>query len=548
MADTPSGETKAQKGAAEAATWADERYHPAGGLRRQIVKVFPDHWSFLLGEMALYSFIILILSGVFLTFFFDPSLTEVTYNGVYQNLRGVEMSKAFESTLNISFDVRAGLFVRQIHHWAALLFLASMVVHLCRNFFTGAFRKPREVNWVIGASLLLLGIVEGFVGYSLPDDLLSGTGLRIMSAIILAVPVVGTWIQFLVFGGEFPGEIINDRFYIAHVLLIPGILLALIAAHLALVWYQKHTQFPAAGRTERNVVGVRIMPVFAAHGLGWFAMVFGMLALMSGLFQINAVWNYGPYDPAMVSAGSQPDWYMGFTDGIIRLWPAWEMYIGNYTIPQPFVPAMLLGVMFALLFGWPFIERKLTKDNVTHNLLQRPRDAPTRTSLGSMAIAFYVILTIASGDDLIALKFDISLNAITWFLRMAMLVVPPIVFLISYRFCLGLQRSDLQVLEHGVETGILKRDNFGDFVEMHQPLGGMDAHDHPVPLDYQGATVPKKMNKLGFAGKPAPGSLFIPDPPEQVDALNETEHTAERAERRALSGLPDAGKPSDERN
>jgi len=432
MADTSSGETKAQKRAAEAATWADERYHPAGGLRRQIVKVFPDHWSFLLGEMALYSFIILILSGVFLTFFFDPSLTEVTYNGVYQNLRGVEMSKAFESTLNISFDVRAGLFVRQIHHWAALLFLASMVVHLFRNFFTGAFRKPREVNWVIGASLLLLGIVEGFVGYSLPDDLLSGTGLRIMSAIILAVPVVGTWIQFLVFGGEFPGEIISDRFYIAHVLLIPGILLALIAAHLALVWYQKHTQLPAAGRTERNVVGVRIVPVFAAHGLGWFAMVFGMLALMSGLFQINAVWNYGPYDPAMVSAGSQPDWYMGFTDGIIRLGPAWEMYIGNYTIPQPFVPAMLRGVMFALLFGWPFIERKLTKDNVTHNLLQRPRDAPTRTSLGSMAIAFYVILTIASGDDLIALKFDISLNAITWFLRMAMLVVPPIVFLISY--------------------------------------------------------------------------------------------------------------------
>jgi len=548
MADTSSEETKAQKRAAKAATWADERYHPAGGLRRQIVKVFPDHWSFLLGEIALYSFIILILSGVFLSFFFDPSLTEVTYNGTYQNLRGVEMSKAYESTLNISFDVRAGLFVRQIHHWAANLFLAAMVVHLFRNFFTGAFRKPREVNWVVGATLLLLGIVEGYVGYSLPDDLLSGTGVRIMSSIILSIPVVGTWIQWLIFAGEFPGEIINERFYIAHVLLIPGILLALIAAHLAMVWYQKHTQFPAPGRTERNVVGVRIMPVFAAHGLGWFAMVFGTLALMSGLFQINPVFNYGPYDPAQVSAGSQPDWYMGFTDGIIRIWPAWEVYIGSHTIPQPFVPAMLLGVIFGLLFGWPFIERKLTKDNVTHNLLQRPRDAPTRTSLGAMAIAFYLVLTIASGDDLIALKFDISLNAITWFLRIAMFVVPPIVFLISYRFCLGLQRSDLQVLEHGVETGVLKRDNYGDFVEMHQPLGGTDEHGHPVPLDYKGATVPKKMNKLGAAGKPAPGSLFIPDPPEQADAMKEAEHTAEREETRALSGLPDAGKPSDERD
>jgi len=293
---------------------------------------------------------------------------------------------------------------------------------------------------------------------------------------------------------------------------------------------------------------VRIMPVFAAHGLGWFAMVFGTLALMSGLFQINPVFNYGPYDPAKVSAGSQPDWYMGFTDGIIRIWPAWEVYIGSHTIPQPFVPAMLLGVIFGLLFGWPFIERKLTKDNVTHNLLQRPRDAPTRTSLGAMAIAFYLVLTIASGDDLIALKFDISLNAITWFLRIAMFVVPPIVFLISYRFCLGLQRSDLQVLEHGVETGVMKRDNYGDYVEMHQPLGGTDAHGHPVPLDYQGATVPKKMNKLGSAGKPAPGSLFIPDPPEQADAMREAEHAADREETRALSGLPEAGKPSHERD
>ena len=547
MTDTSPLESKAEKRAAAAATWADERYHPAAGLRRQIVKVFPDHWSFLLGEMALYSFIILILSGVYLTFFFDPSLAEVTYNGAYQNLRGVEVSKAFETTLNLSFEVRGGLLVRQIHHWAALLFLAAMVVHLFRNFFTGAFRKPRELNWVIGASLLVLGIVEGFAGYSLPDDLLSGTGLRIMSSIILAVPVVGTWIQWLIFGGEFPGDIINDRFYIAHVLLIPGILLALIAAHLALVWYQKHTQFPAPGRTERNVVGVRIMPVFALHGLGWFAMTFGMLALMGGLLQINAVWNYGPYDPAMVSAGSQPDWYMGFTDGIIRLWPAWEMYLGNHTIPQPFVPAMLLGVMFALLFTWPFLERKLTKDTVSHNLLQRPRDAPTRTSLGTMAIAFYVILTIASGDDLIALQFDISLNAITWALRVAMLIVPPLVFLITYRFCLGLQRSDLQVLEHGVEVGIIQRDAYGDYREVHQPLGGTDTDDHPIPLPYQGATIPKKMNKLGLAGRPAHGSLFRPDPPEQNVALKDAQDEAEHQETRAMTGRPDAGTPRDER-
>jgi len=538
---------RAEKMGASAATWADERYHLASGMRRQIIKVFPTHWSFLLGEMALYSFIVLLLSGTFLTFFFDPSMTEVTYNGAYQNLRGVEMSRAYETSLNLSFEVRGGLFIRQIHHWAALLFLASMVVHLLRNFFTGAFRRPREVNWVLGALLLILGIVEGFAGYSLPDDLLSGTGLRITSSIMLAIPVVGTWISWLVFGGEFPGEIILDRFYIAHVLLIPGILLALIAAHLALVWYQKHTQFPGVARTERNVVGVRIVPVFAAHGLGWFAIVFGTMALMAGLFQINPIWNYGPYDASQVSAGSQPDWYMGFTDGIIRLWPAWEMYIGNYTIPQPALPAMLLGAILGLLVVYPFLERKLLKDDATHNLLQRPRDVPVRTSLGAMAIAFYVVLTISAGNDIIAFHFAISLNAMTWIGRIGLILLPPLVYLITYRWCLGLQRSDRQVLEHGVETGIIRRRAGGDFIEVHQPLGGIDHHGHGVPLEYQGAPVPKKMNKLGLAGRAAPGGLLRPDSPEQIEALTEADHEAHREQSRALSGIPDAGAPRDQR-
>ena len=547
MTDTSAVDSTIEQRAASAATWADERYHMAGGMRRQMNKVFPHHWSFLLGEMALYSFVILILSGVYLTFFFDPSMAEVTYNGVYQNLRGVGMSKAYETSLNLSFEVRGGLFIRQIHHWAALLFLAAMVAHLCRTFFTGAFRKPREANWVLGAFLLILGIVEGFAGYSLPDDLLSGTGLRIMSSIILSIPVVGTWISFLVFGGEFPGEVIIDRLYIVHVLLIPGILLALIAAHLALVWYQKHTQFPAAGRTEQNVVGVRIVPVFALNGGGLFAIVFGTMALMAGLFQINPIWNYGPYDPAQVSAGSQPDWYMGFTDGIVRLWPSWEIYIGSHTIPQPAVPAIMLGLILGVLTMYPFIERKLVKDTAAHNLLQRPRDVPVRTSIGAMAITFYVVLTVASADDLIALKFSLSINAATWALRIALIVLPPLLYFITYRWCIGLQRSDREVLEHGVETGIIRRSIDGEFIELHQPLGGVDEHGHALPLAYQGATVPKKMNKLGSAGRPAAGGLFRPDPPEQVEALHSEERTAHREETRALSGIPDAGKPSEPR-
>ncbi|MEO9223284.1 MAG: cytochrome bc complex cytochrome b subunit [Mycobacteriaceae bacterium] len=521
----------------------------AGGMRRQINKVFPTHWSFLLGEMALYSFIILIISGVYLTFFFDPSMAEVTYNGVYQNLRGVEMSRAYETTLNISFEVRGGLFIRQVHHWAALLFLAAMVTHLARTFFTGAFRKPREVNWVLGALLLILGIVEGFAGYSLPDDLLSGTGLRIASAIMLSVPVAGTWIHWLVFGGEFPGDVIIDRFYIAHVLLIPGILLALIAAHLALVWYQKHTQFPSAGRTEQNVVGVRIMPLFALKGGGFFAVTFGAIALLGGLFQINPIWNLGPYDASQVSAGSQPDWYMGFLDGATRLWPSWEFYLGNHTIPGVFVPAALGGgIIFTALIVYPFLERRLVKDDAAHNLLQRPRDVPVRTSIGAMAITFYVVLTISGGNDIIAYNFDISLNAMTWIGRISVLLLPPIAYYISYRWCIGLQRSDRAVLEHGVETGMIKRLPHGEFVEMHQPLGGLDSHGHALPLEYQGATVPKKMNRLGAAGKAGRGGWFRPDSQEETAALDGSDHESHEEERRALAGKPDAGTPSDARD
>ncbi|MDN6405024.1 cytochrome b N-terminal domain-containing protein, partial [Corynebacterium sp.] len=273
---------------AEAANNFDERYTAAGGLRKQINKVFPSHWSFMLGEIALYSFIILLLSGVYLTLFFDPSMAKVIYDGAYAPLNGVEMSRAYATALDISFEVRGGLFIRQVHHWAALLFAVSIMVHMMRIFFTGAFRKPREANWVIGCVLLLLSIAEGFMGYSLPDDLLSGVGLRIMSAIIIGLPIIGTWLHWIMFAGDFPGDIIIPRLYIAHVLLIPAILLALIAAHLALVWYQKHTQFPGPGRTERNVVGARVIPVFGVHAASFALITFGFVALLAGVFQINA--------------------------------------------------------------------------------------------------------------------------------------------------------------------------------------------------------------------------------------------------------------------
>jgi ubiquinol-cytochrome c reductase cytochrome b subunit len=538
----------------------DQRYHPAAGMRKQFNKVFPTHWSFMLGEIALYSFIVLLLSGTYLALFFDPSMQEVTYNGVFENLRGVHMSRAFESALQLSFDVRGGLFVRQVHHWAALLFMAAMVVHMFRTFFTGAFRKPREANWVIGVLLLFLGFFAGFTGYSLPDDLLSGTGLRIASGFTLAVPVIGTWTHWALFGGEFPGTEIIPRLYIVHVLLIPGILLALIAVHVGLVWYQKHTQFPGPGRTEGNVVGVRILPAFAAKGGAFFAVTVGVIAIMGGIFQINPIWNFGPYNPSHISAGSQPDWYVLYTEGMLRIFPPWDIHIGDYNIPPAFwASPAFLPLLYVIAGAYPWIEKRFTKDNALHNLLQRPRDVPVRTSLGIMGISFYTVLVLSGSNDLIAYFFDVSLNATTWAGRIGVLVVPPIAYFVTYRICIGLQRSDRAVLEHGIETGVIRRLPHGEFIEVHQPLAGVDSHGHAIPLAYQGAPVPKRMNQLGLGGAPVAGSLLSPDPADETVALEQARaeeaaaeaavngHEPAEAEREARTGHRDAlaGRPKD---
>jgi ubiquinol-cytochrome c reductase cytochrome b subunit len=507
----------------------DYRFHGAAGLKVAINKVFPTHWSFELGQLALHSFIVLLISGVYLTLFFDASMAETVYQGVYEKLRGVPMSRAYASSLDISFEVRGGLLIRQIHHWAALLFLAAMMLHMMRIFFTGAFRKPREVNWVIGVLLLVLGMAEGFLGYSLPDDLLSGTGLRAVSAFMFSIPVVGTWIHWLLFGGDYPGDLIIGRFYSLHILLLPGIILALIALHVGLVWFQKHTQFAGPRATETNVVGVRILPMFGLKTGGLFAVVFGLTAVMAGVFQINPIWLLGPYNPSQVSAGVQPDFYMGFLDGLVRVWPPWEVrdLFGHYMIPAVFFPAILVSTLLMILVSaYPWIERAFTKDKALHNILQRPRDVPVRTSLGAAFISFYVLNLINGGNDIIALKFDISLNVMTWIGRIGTLLVPVIVYLVTYRICLGLQHSDRAVLEHGIETGILKRLPHGEFIEVHQPLNGVDHHGHPIPLEYQGASVPKRMNQLGFAGHPVRGFLKPKDDSGHLDpSINEVPGT-----------------------
>ena len=458
--------------AAGVATWADERLGLATATKKQIRKVFPDHWSFMLGEIALWSFVILLLTGVFLTLWFKPSMGEVTYQGSYDQLRGIQMSEAYASTLNISFDVRAGLLMRQMHHWAAMLFIGAMLIHMMRTFLTGAFRKPRELNWIIGGLLMLLGILEGFAGYSLPDDLLSGTGLRIADGLVKATPVLGSYMSFFMFGGEFPGDVIIPRLYIAHVLLIPGLLLALIGAHMLLLVYHKHTQWPGPGRTEENVVGYPMMPVYAAKAGGFFFMVFGVVALMGGLMTINPVWRFGPYNPAEVTAGSQPDWYMGIAEGLLRIMPGWETHIFGITMSwNIFLPGQIGPILLLMIvLGYPFLEQWITGDKSEHHLLQRPRNVPTRTAFLSAMITLYGLLWAAGGNDILATTFHTNLNAITYFMRGAIFVFPVIAFIVAKRWCISLQRADNDRLLHGYETGIIMRSPEGGYSERHLPI------------------------------------------------------------------------------
>ncbi|HET6634172.1 MAG TPA: ubiquinol-cytochrome c reductase cytochrome b subunit [Streptomyces sp.] len=484
------------------ADWADGRLGIYSLAKANLRKIFPDHWSFMLGEVCLYSFIIIILTGVYLTLFFHPSMQEVEYHGAYVPMQGVRVSEAFASTLDISFDVRGGLLVRQIHHWGALIFLAAMFLHMMRVFFTGAFRKPREVNWLFGFLLFVLGMFTGFTGYSLPDDLLSGTGVRFMEGAILSVPVVGTYLSMFLFGGEFPGHDIVARFYSIHILLLPGIMLGLLVAHLILVFYHKHTQFAGPGRTNKNVVGMPLMPVYMAKAGGFFFLVTGVITAISATVTINPIWAIGPYIPDQVSTGAQPDWYMGFSEGLIRFMPGWEVdFWGHTLVLGVFIPLIIFPLVLVAIAVYPFIESWITGDKSEHHILDRPRNAPSRTAFGAAWIAWYFVLLIGGGNDIWATHFDLSLNAITWFVRIGFFVVPVATYVVTKRICLGLQRKDKEKVLHGRESGIIKRLPHGEFIEIHEPLSQEQLHTLTAHHQYEPLELGPEVDENGVRRK-----------------------------------------------
>jgi ubiquinol-cytochrome c reductase cytochrome b subunit len=424
----------------------EERTGAIPFVRKALRYVFPDHWSFLLGEVALYSFVVLVVTGIYLTFFFEPSTAQTVYHGSYDPLRGQQMTEAYKSVVDISFDVKAGLLIRQTHHWAADVFIAAIVLHLIRVFFTGAYRKPRELTYVVGVTLLFISLLEGYLGYSLVDDLLSGMGLAIGYAVAVSIPFIGANFALLIWGGQFPGDAdFWSRMYIAHVLIFPVIIATLIGIHLALVASRHHTQFPGEPpRSDRKVVGLPMVPGYAPRSLGLFFSVAASLVLLGALVQINPVWLWGPYHVGEGTNGAQPDWYLGWLIGALRLVPNFDVVIANRTVvPNPFWGGALFPlIVLSALLAWPWLERRVTGDYDFHNLLERPRDRPWRTAIGAAFLTWVVLIFMTGSADRVYVLLGISYVGQIWAYRVAIWVLPIVVLFVTRRICLSLQEIE----------------------------------------------------------------------------------------------------------
>lgn len=456
---------------------------PGRGLRMLRAKLaarrVPLHWTNMFGVIALACVFVLFVTGVILMFAYAPSSETVAYHGPYVPLAGAEMSKALESTLYISLEMPGGILLRQAHHWAALLLPAAIMLQMVVAFFTGAFRRPRRLSWLLLFGLLGAALLGGWSGYALPDDMLSGTGLRIVEGIMLGIPVVGTWLSRLLFGGGFPGQII-ENLYPLH--LASGVLLVVL---LVWRWWDAYGHEPARFPGEARTVPA--WPNFAVRAGGLFAAATALLFLIGGTVTIAPVWLYGPASPGDASAGSQPDWYTGFLDGALRLVPpGWEFeLLGRTWTLAVIVPLLVVGAFLMLVAVYPFIEEWVSGDSRAQDVLDRPRNVPIRTGIGVAGIVFFGALWGAGGADVIAAQLNFSLEGVITAFQVLVVLGPIIAFDLTRRVCVALQKKDRETVLHGYETGRIVRMPGGGYVEVHREL---DAQERgrlvgPAPIE-----------------------------------------------------------------
>jgi ubiquinol-cytochrome c reductase cytochrome b subunit len=407
-------------------------------------------WPFLFAEIALYDLVVLAATGIYLAVFFNPSMTRVIYHGSYGPLRGVPVSQAYESALHISLDMPSGLLIRQIHQWAAVIFVAAVCLQVLQLFFTGGFRRPRRLHWLIWVALLPLGMVEGWTGSILPDDMLSGGSLSLLQAVLQSIPVVGTHLMLLVFGGAVPGHLIIPRFYWLHFLVLPLVMIGLLLL---------------ARRPARQNPAV-------ATSLAMFFATCGVLTMLGTFAQIDPIWSIGPYQPGATTSGAVPEWYMGFLDGGLRVMPGWEVMIAGHPLTLAvLVPALIVpGAFFTLLAAYPLLESWLTGDHGVHLLPDRPRDAVTRTAIGVAGMTFYGVLWAAAANDQLAYHFHLDLFTVTWAFRVAVFGGPVLAFALTRWICLSLRGREREEAEHGQETGRIVMSPDGGFSEIIEPV------------------------------------------------------------------------------
>ena len=431
-----------------------------------------DRWAAVFGRIAGYSFAVAVVTGILLLPLFRPSMATGVYHGSYAKLDGASMSQAYQSVLAISFDVRGGLLIRQVHHWSADVFVAAICLRLLRAFFRGRFSGRALPGWLIWVTLLPLGMLVAYTGTILPDDGLSGGSLSVITGVLLSVPVIGTQLVFLIFGGAPPGHQIIGLDYWVHILALPALtgVLLVLSARPSLRW-------PRRVRVDPLLVFTCAVPV-----------------LLGTIAQINPVWLIGPYQPGSISAGAAPDWYMGFLDGALRIMPAWELSISGHPLALGVLIAGLVvpALFFTCLAVYPMVDRRIVGGRAPHGLLPpEPADPANRTAAGVAGITFYGLLWAAAANDQIAYHLQIPLYTVTWGFRVLVLAGPALAFSLTRVICheLAGQRRDEEL--HGRETGRIVMDPQGGYTEVREPvrpaLHRPDSQAGPAPAAQRGA-------------------------------------------------------------